>query len=206
MVEDSKTRTPALEEADIRTCDPDSESQDDDDNKIWSGVGEIIFRPFMSNGEEKEALSLNSPDPTDKQNNSRLIAELRNQGGYESKERNVLRNQILSEVGRILSDWAVEYIQRRTSETLTASAACQIVPFGSFCLGVHTAESDIDVLCVVPRQISRGDFFSEVPQLLGRCEKIDKSTLLTVRPPLLIQKRRSNRTRRTARFLMHLSR
>jgi len=123
---------------------------------------------------------LNTPDPADEIHNARLISELIKQGGFELKDRNQLREKILIELRELLSAWAVEYIRRKRSETVSAAAACQIIPFGSFCLGVHTAESDIDVLCVTPKHISRNDFFSEIPQLLAGCEKVDRSTLLSV--------------------------
>lgn len=172
MVEEGKIQSSSTETP--------SEKNAKYDPGIWSRIGDLQYKPYVSNGAEKEPLSSNFPDETDEQNNSRLIDELHKQGGYESKEGHDLRVQILGDLEQMLSKWAVEYIRRKKSETVAASAACQIIPFGSFCIGVHTAESDIDVLCVVPKFVSRNDFFSEIPQLLADSTKVDKSTLLTV--------------------------
>ena len=50
-------------------------------------------------------------------------------------------------------------IARGLSEAAATAAGGKIYTFGSYRLGVHGPGSDIDTLCVVPKHVSREDFF-----------------------------------------------
>ncbi len=153
--------------------------EDEQGSKIWDFVGEIKFRPFVQNGAAKEPLSASHPEPSHEAYNTRLIAELHRQGGFELKERNSKRKRIFDDINNILSNWALEHLRHRGLDAIHAYQACQTMPFGSYCIGVHQAESDIDILCIVPMPILRHEFFTEIPRILAACDKIDKSTMLT---------------------------
>lgn len=50
-------------------------------------------------------------------------------------------------------------IQHGLSDVAANAAGGKIFTFGSYRLGVHGPGSDIDTLCVVPKYVSRNDFF-----------------------------------------------
>ncbi len=57
-------------------------------------------------------------------------------------------------------------LQRGLSETAANAAGGKIFTFGSYRLGVHGPGSDIDTLCVVPKHVSREDFFDVFEHML----------------------------------------
>ena len=57
-------------------------------------------------------------------------------------------------------------ISRGLSESAAAAAGGKIFTFGSYRLGVHGPGSDIDTLCVVPKHVSREDFFDTFEPML----------------------------------------
>jgi len=54
---------------------------------------------------------------------------------------------------------------RGLSEAAANSAGGKIFTFGSYRLGVHGPGDDIDTLCVVPKHVSRDDFFEGVTEV-----------------------------------------
>lgn len=67
---------------------------------------------------------------------------------------------------------------RGLSEAAATAAGGKIFTFGSYRLGVHAPGSDIDALCVVPKHVSREDFFDIFEPML---KKEDGVTEVSVR-------------------------
>ena len=63
-------------------------------------------------------------------------------------------------------------IARGLSETAASTAGGKIFTFGSYRLGVHGPGTDIDTLCVVPKHVSREDFFEVLEPMLKEAEGV----------------------------------
>lgn len=61
-------------------------------------------------------------------------------------------------------------LTRGLSEAAANAAGGKIFTFGSYRLGVHGPGSDIDTLCVVPKHVSRDDFFDVFEPMLRELE------------------------------------
>ncbi|KAF9450935.1 Poly(A) polymerase [Macrolepiota fuliginosa MF-IS2] len=61
---------------------------------------------------------------------------------------------------------------RGLSESAATGAGGKIFTFGSYRLGVHGPGSDIDTLCVVPKHVSREDFFDVFEPMLRELEGV----------------------------------
>lgn len=65
---------------------------------------------------------------------------------YETPEGDNLRSQILSQLTKEFQSW---------------SPQGRVLAFGSYKLGVHSGNTDLDVLCIAPKDILRADFQTE---------------------------------------------
>ena len=63
-------------------------------------------------------------------------------------------------------------LARGLSEAVAEAAGGKIFTFGSYRLGVHSAGSEIDVLCVVPKHVSREDLFDVFEGMLRNTEGV----------------------------------
>lgn len=69
-------------------------------------------------------------------------------------------------------------LTRGLSEAAANAAGGKIFTFGSYRLGVHGPGSDIDTLLVVPKHVSRDDFFDVLEPML---REVDGVTEVSVR-------------------------
>jgi poly(A) polymerase len=68
--------------------------------------------------------------------------------------------RVLGELSQIINDWIFNiYKEKGKSEEECLMQKAQIFTFGSYRLGVHSANTDMDVLCVVPRDVDRDKHF-----------------------------------------------
>ena len=63
-------------------------------------------------------------------------------------------------------------IAKGLSEAAADAAGGKIYTFGSYRLGVHGPGSDIDTLCVVPKHVTREDFFETFEPMLKEVEGV----------------------------------
>ena len=102
-----------------------------------------------------------------------LIEELRNQNTFESDQESKTREKVLALVQSLVKEF-VKRVSMRTgmSAQLADQAGGKIFTFGSYRLGVHGPGADIDTLCVVPKHVSRQDFFDVFEPLLKEREEV----------------------------------
>lgn len=139
------------------------------------------------------------PSIADLRANENLEKYMQSRGDiYESCEGLNSRNIVINKLNAILRDWATkigiekqisdEYLYSQlevinnTGETVQVNIAIgggiQLRIFGSTRLEVNTADADIDMLCIAPNFICRGDFFTSFCSLLK--ERDDVTTLSSI--------------------------
>ena len=90
-----------------------------------------------------------------------------------------LREVILGRIAALVRKFVYTVsVQRGHSEAAAHAAGGKIFTFGSYRLGVHGPGSDIDTLCVVPKHVTRDDFFLHFEPLL---REFDGATDVAVR-------------------------
>lgn len=104
-----------------------------------------------------------------------LIQELKKQNSFESEDATLRRVSVL----KILQSLASEFVYRvsrnkNMSEGMSRDAGGKIFTFGSYRLGVYGPGSDIDTLVVVPKHVTRDDFFTVFQELLRERKELDE--------------------------------
>ena len=108
----------------------------------------------QADGEEKQeqvAWGLISDEPftpQDTMETLELIQLLRDEYKlFESEARSSLRQEVLGTLHKLLRKWIYEAaLSKGQDESTAARAGCQIFTFGSYSLGVHGPNTDIDTL------------------------------------------------------------
>ncbi|KAJ7758007.1 Poly(A) polymerase central domain-containing protein [Mycena metata] len=104
-----------------------------------------------------------------------LMEELRRQNTFESEEEDRRRETVLGRVATLVKKFVRTVALSRGLSGATATAVGgKIFTFGSYHLGVHGPGSHIDVLCVVPKHVSRGDFFDVFEPMLMEMEGVSE--------------------------------
>ncbi|KAI9833970.1 MAG: polynucleotide adenylyltransferase [Phylliscum demangeonii] len=112
-------------------------------------------------------ISMALPTPAELASNDALIDELKKQNNFETAEETRLRTTVLESLQKITLQFVRQVSRKKGhSEAVVNSAGGKIFTYGSYRLGVHGPGSDIDTLVVVPKHVSREDFFDEFPALL----------------------------------------
>ncbi|KAL6720466.1 polynucleotide adenylyltransferase [Lecanora helva] len=114
-------------------------------------------------------VSVSFPTEPELAANDALVAELKRQNNFESVEETEKRKNVLQLIQRIVVEF-VKHVSkiRNLPQSTIASAGGKIFTFGSYRLGVYGPGSDIDTLVVVPKHVTRDDFFEHMPTFLNR--------------------------------------
>ncbi|KAH7919537.1 Poly(A) polymerase [Leucogyrophana mollusca] len=124
--------------------------------------GYLGVTPPISTGESSER---------EKEVTATLMEELRRQNTFESVEEARNREIVLGRVAAVVKKFVRQVsLSRGLSEAAASAAGGKIFTFGSYRLGVHGPSSDIDTLCVVPKHVSREDFFEVFEPMLKDVE------------------------------------
>ena len=117
-------------------------------------------------------ISVANSTPKENELNDLLIKELKSRGSFESETATKKRVEVLNILQSMTEEFVYKVsIKKNISEGMARDVGGKIFTFGSYRLGVYGPGSDIDTLVVVPKHVSRNDFFEVFYELLkGRSE------------------------------------
>ncbi|KAH9938099.1 Poly(A) polymerase central domain-containing protein [Fomitopsis serialis] len=114
-----------------------------------------------------QPISTNESNEREKEVTITLMEELRRQGTFESEEEARSREIVLARLSGLVKKFVAKVgLAHGMSEAAATASGGKIFTFGSYRLGVHGPGSDIDTLCVVPKHVSREDFFDVFEDML----------------------------------------
>jgi poly(A) polymerase len=107
--------------------------------------------------------------------NDELVKELKKQGSFESEVETKKRVEVLQIMQQLAQDFVYTVSRNKNmSEGMAKDAGGKIFTFGSYRLGVYGPGSDIDTLVVVPKHVTRDDFFTVFDQILRKRPELDE--------------------------------
>ncbi|KAJ5054567.1 uncharacterized protein L3040_000837 [Drepanopeziza brunnea f. sp. 'multigermtubi'] len=124
-----------------------------------------------------------APTAADEAANDELISELKRQNNYETPEETAKRSAVLKSLQAITEEFVRQVTRAQGSaESAVKSAGGKIETFGSFKLGVIGPGSDIDTLVVVPKNITKAEFFQFFPEIMEKSTPPGTITELMSKP------------------------
>ncbi|KAK9470861.1 Poly(A) polymerase central domain-containing protein [Dipodascopsis tothii] len=122
-------------------------------------------------------ISTATPTESEMATNEKLIEELKRQGSFEPEQESQKRIEVLGKLQTLAEQFVrTVSLQKNMSEGMARDAGGKIFTFGSYRLGVYGPGSDIDTLIVVPKHISREDFFTTFDKILRTRPELDEIT------------------------------
>ena len=84
------------------------------------------------------------------------------------------RRDIIGEVSKLSTKWIQKCLEINDILPIEdiERSSCYIFPFGSYELNAHFESSDIDLLCVGPKQITRDMLFTEFVNILEHDQRV----------------------------------
>lgn len=119
-------------------------------------------------------ISYAGPTEADIHRNALLEKLLMESGIYESMEETARREEVLRRLDQIIKDWVKQLTrQKGYTEKMVEEANGIVRTFGSYRLGVHGPNADIDALCIGPSYVTREhDFFVILHNVLLEMEEV----------------------------------
>lgn len=116
-----------------------------------------------------EPISTANPTPKEISLNDSLIHELKSRGSFESEQATKKRVEVLSLFQKMVQEFVYTVSKNKNmSDGMAKDAGGKVFTFGSYRLGVYGPGSDIDTLVVVPKHVTRDDFFSVFEQIIRK--------------------------------------
>lgn len=107
--------------------------------------------------------------------NDELIKELKTRGSFESESATKRRVEVLTIMQKLTEEFVYLVSKRKNmSDGMAKDAGGKIFTFGSYRLGVYGEGSDIDTLVVVPKHVTRQDFFEVFVDLLKKRQELEE--------------------------------
>lgn len=109
--------------------------------------------------------------------NDELIRELKSRGSFESEQATKKRAEVLNIFQKLTEDFVYVVSKKKNmSDGMAKDAGGKIFTYGSYRLGVYGPGSDIDTLVVVPKHVTRQDFFEVFAELLKKRPELEEMT------------------------------
>lgn len=107
--------------------------------------------------------------------NDQLITELKKQGSFESEAETRKRSAVLKTLQQLAQEFVYRVSKNKNmSDGMARDAGGKIFTFGSYRLGVYGPGSDIDTLVVVPKHVTRDDFFTVFDEMLRKRPELEE--------------------------------
>ncbi|CAN6674670.1 poly(A) polymerase [Trichomonascus vanleenenianus] len=122
-------------------------------------------------------ISKAGPTAVEVELNNQLIEELKAQGSFESEAETTKRVEVLKVMQQLTEELVRKVsLRKNMSEGMARDAGGKVFTFGSYRLGAYGPGSDIDTLVVVPKHVSREDFFTVFEELLRGKPELEELT------------------------------
>lgn len=124
-------------------------------------------------------ISVANPTPKENSLNDSLIKELKARGSFESEAATKKRVEVLHILQKLTEEFVYTVsINKNMNEGMAKDAGGKIFTFGSYRLGVYGPGSDIDTLVVVPKHVTRSDFFEVFDKILRKRPELEEIALV----------------------------
>lgn len=122
-------------------------------------------------------ISTDEPTLNDISLTKQLVDFLLKTNFFEPEEESIKREIVLGHLDAMVKLFVTKMgIEQGMPEDIATEAGGKIFTFGSYRLGVHNRGADIDTLCVVPRHVTRTDFFTVFYEMLKETPQVTELT------------------------------
>jgi poly(A) polymerase len=138
-----------------------------------------MSQPFSNAKPPKQCvnpISVTPPKVADIALNEALHSFLVSVGTFESAEMGRERERVLAYLADLTKQWGKDIWEKKGLPEGEADSSPKLFTFGSYRLGVHDPNADIDCLCIIPSHIEREDFFNSLLDIIRNEKDITNIT------------------------------